>query len=275
MSCTCPSYKYTFAEHNWKHKAHLGVMPEKYSKSLTKYLKSKTLKTNNGREVQNLNADKCVLNMKKKPGLCKHLMMSAMLLMDGSLIEPGKNYIRDFNLETLRRSVRRKLMNTNKDNSGVDISSKKYTSEIENAQKMGIQEDINKKTNFINKEVKDVTIAKKPIKRVGDGLIPKELENYINQYAFSKTIYEDLAWYELGEGALESDVAERAKKFMVQSYTDTKSFYSYLNEIIKRGKEQRDSMPLLEQVLQNPRNINNYKAQIMRFLNDYGNKKWS
>lgn len=92
VSCSCSSYRYTFAEYNANAKAHLGPVPTKY----------RTASPRRWRRLRN----ESVLNVHKKPGLCKHLMLFSMLLLSGELL---KGYT---DLSKLRKDLR-KMESTN------------------------------------------------------------------------------------------------------------------------------------------------------------------
>lgn len=65
VSCTCSDYYYTISPYNYKAGAHLGPKPTFPSTS---------------------NKVKPVRNQQKNPGLCKHLMMMVVLLLNGGIL---------------------------------------------------------------------------------------------------------------------------------------------------------------------------------------------
>lgn len=66
VSCSCSSYYYTLAPYNYSAGVHLGQAPGEY-----------TRRTNRKGPI---------LNVGKKPGLCKHLMLFTMLLLNGGIL---------------------------------------------------------------------------------------------------------------------------------------------------------------------------------------------
>ena len=97
VSCSCSSYRYTFAEFNSRDKAHLGPKPAKYQpvkqiRDITKYdPKTKEYKRVGAVEERIFRNTAPVLNKTKKPGLCKHLMLFALLLLSGEIIKGYQN----------------------------------------------------------------------------------------------------------------------------------------------------------------------------------------
>lgn len=99
VSCSCSSYRYTFAEYNSREKAHLGPKPDSYrhvkvTREITKY-NSKTgkdeVKKRVTERVFRRDPSETVLNKNKAPGLCKHLMLFALLLLSGEILKGGVN----------------------------------------------------------------------------------------------------------------------------------------------------------------------------------------
>ena len=82
VSCSCSSYFFTCAWYNYQAGAHLGQQPASYPKK-TGYSET-------------------VLNMKKSPGMCKHLMMFTMLLLNGGIINKADTKGFHFNMQALR-----------------------------------------------------------------------------------------------------------------------------------------------------------------------------
>ena len=73
VSCSCSSYRYTFAPYNARVGAHDGYEPDPY------ITKSK-------------NTARPKLNINRNPGLCKHLMMFATLLAEGKILKGAENF---------------------------------------------------------------------------------------------------------------------------------------------------------------------------------------
>ena len=282
ISCTCPSYKYTFAQANWLKKAHLGQQPEKYSKRLDRYNKKSMITVRNGSdkvtpdgikrsfiEVRNPNMNKWVLNMKKSPGMCKHIMMATMLLLDGTIIEPGEHYIKDYNMETLRRTVRSKLANTNKNDPGINNQERKYVSEVVKSLDKSQKEDIKKKTATSESMTKEVTeVAKKNGHK--KELEPGSFEDYLKRYDVEGTVYQTLALKYLEEQAVasgknkysisESKVDKQARDFIRMSFNDSANFNKLLDKYTS-GLSSRIA--------------GEYKREVNKFLDNLKNKRFS
>ena len=281
ISCTCPSYKYTFAQANWLNKVHLGQQPEKYSKRPDKYdkksmitVRDEGIVTKDGikrtfREAKNPNMNKWVLNMKKAPGMCKHIMMATMLLMDGTIIEPGEHYIKNYNMETLRRTVRDKLANINKNDPGTNNQERKYVSEVVKSLEKSKKEDIKKKTATSESLTKEVTeVAKK--KGHKKDLEPGSFEDYLKRYDVEGTIYQTLARNYLEEEAeasgknkykiSESKVDKQARDFIRMSFNDSADF----NKLLDKYTSGLSS-----------RMAGKYKREVNTFLDNLKNRGFS
>lgn len=90
VSCTCASYRYTFAENNYKEKAHLGRRPIAYRPH--KLHKNSKIKATGPK-----------LNKTGQPGLCKHLMMFVNLLLAGELLKGAL----DIKAPELRKEIKK------------------------------------------------------------------------------------------------------------------------------------------------------------------------
>lgn len=171
VSCTCPSYKYTFANANWKNNVHLGQKPYTYGKKPVKYTKKSkrwvkhgnNVITKNGEasvymEVNNSNVNKFVLNVDQNAGLCKHLMMAALLLLDGGILKnTGRSRIRKLDLNRLEKTIKRDkdISSVNKKNPGSNTVEKKYLDGVTNAIELSKKDAIKKEINEV-KEMKKV-----------------------------------------------------------------------------------------------------------------------
>ena len=258
VSCTCPSYKYTFAQANWDNGAHLGQRPYIRGKVLNKYKKNKTILVRNKSvkgtkdnkedmymDVKNPNFDKWVLNMKHTPGLCKHLMLAALLLLNGDIITPGTKHIRDFNLTLLKRQVREKLAKHNLNNPSDSSGEKKYLSAIDNALRESEKEDIKKKTASTDSYVKEIS---------EDSLEPQTLEQLINNYDLPGSVYEIVA-----------------SRYLDQKFQNAKTSYSekerdkWAKNFLRLTAEDSDKFKKLAMYYTSNR-YNSYRNEIDAFL---------
>lgn len=82
VSCSCSSYYFTMGLYNFWAGAHLGQAPAPYP-------------------GKNPNSD-TIMNETKSPGLCKHLMMLVMLLLDGGILSKIGTKGFSFNLQDIR-----------------------------------------------------------------------------------------------------------------------------------------------------------------------------
>lgn len=82
VSCSCSSYYFTMGLYNYWAGAHLGQAPAPYPG------KSPSSET--------------IMNMNKSPGLCKHLMMFTMLLLNGGILSRIGTKGFEFNLQDIR-----------------------------------------------------------------------------------------------------------------------------------------------------------------------------
>lgn len=82
VSCSCSDYFFRIAWYNWGAGAHLGQQPASYPG-----------KSSNSRTVQNID---------KVPGMCKHLMMFTMLLLNGGIIKKEGTTNFEANLQLIR-----------------------------------------------------------------------------------------------------------------------------------------------------------------------------
>lgn len=82
VSCSCSSYFFTFSWYNYAHGVHLGQQPAPYP-GKADYSETK-------------------LNIYKKPGMCKHLMMFTMLLLNGGIISKEGTNNFNTNLQLIR-----------------------------------------------------------------------------------------------------------------------------------------------------------------------------
>ena len=82
VSCSCSDYFYSCAWYNYAHGVHLGQQPAAYP---GKSSMSKTVK-----------------NVEKQPGMCKHLMMFTMLLLNGGIISKEGTVNFENNINVLR-----------------------------------------------------------------------------------------------------------------------------------------------------------------------------
>ena len=82
VSCSCTSYYIRNSWYNYQAGAHLGMQPAAYP---GKNSYSET-----------------VMNVTKSPGMCKHLMMFTMLLLNGGIISKANTKGFQFNMEAIR-----------------------------------------------------------------------------------------------------------------------------------------------------------------------------
>ena len=86
VSCSCSNYYFVHGWYNYQAGAHLGQQPAPYPG------KSSSSET--------------IYNVDKRPGMCKHLMMFTMLLLNGGIIDKAGVAGYDFNFQDLRKRLR-------------------------------------------------------------------------------------------------------------------------------------------------------------------------